>query len=160
MKTKIQQIQEVLGVVADGIWGPISQAAMDKETGKGKVYVGKASSFADPKDIEAFKKCKKTGKTDRQCFAVGDNGIGQFGANTAQEHTPMCALHATQMTKDFGSIAKSAHQKMKVTANGKTVICLVEDRMSAPGRIDLNPAAAKALGLKPPFLVSATWQKA
>ena len=160
--TKIQEIQKILGVVQDDIWGPKSQAALDAEIDKrkGKVYVGKASSFADPKDIEAFKRCKRTGKTDKQCFAVGDNGIGQFGANTAQTHTPMCALHATQMVKDFGSIAKAAHNKMKVTANGKTVVCLVEDRMSAPGRVDLNPAAAKVLGLKPPFLVNATWQKA
>lgn len=157
--TKVEAIQQILGVVVDNIWGPKSQAALDAETGRGRVYVGKASSFADPKDIEAFKRCKKTGKTDKQCFAVGDNGIGQFGANTAQTHTPMCALHATQMIRDFGSIAKAAHQKMKVTVNGRTVICSVEDRMSAPGRIDLNPAAAKVLGLKPPFLVNSTWQK-
>ncbi len=158
---KIEQIQDILEVTVDGIWGPKSQAAFEKViTGGGKVSVGKASSFADPADVAAFKKCKAQGKTDKQCFAVGDNGIGQFGEITAQTHTPMCALHASDMIAYFGSVKASAHKEMKVHANGKSVVCRVEDRMSSPKRIDLNPAAAKALGLKPPFLVAATWQRA
>lgn len=159
--TKLEQIQTILGVKADGIWGVKSQAALNKEIaaheGGSEGFKAKASSFADPADVAAFKKCKATGKTDLQCFAVGDNGIGQFGKITAQDHTPMVALHAKDMIAKWGSVAGAAHREVQVQANGKATIARVEDRMSSPGRIDLNPAAAKALGLKPPFLVDATW---
>ena len=154
---KIEQIQEILEVKVDGIWGKKSQAALDRAINGGIQSNYKASSFADPADVAAFKKCKKAGKTDKQCFAVGDNGVGQFGANTAQEHTPMCALHGDDMKALYGSIAKAAHQKVNVTVGSKSVVCAIEDRMSARNRIDLNPAAAKVLGLKPPFLVPVTW---
>jgi peptidoglycan hydrolase-like protein with peptidoglycan-binding domain len=158
---KAKAIQRFLGVKPDGDIGPETVNALFDHLGLKTAYpvrTGKASSFADPADVAAFKRCKATGKTDKQCFAVGDNGIGQFGANTAQEHTPMCALHGNEMKATWGSIAGAAHEQVRVTANGKSVLCAVEDRMSAPGRIDLNPAAAKKLGLKPPFLVNATWQ--
>jgi hypothetical protein len=108
--------------------------------------------------LVAFKKCKATGKTDLQCFKVGDNGIGQFGKITAQEDTPMVAVHADSMKAKWGSVAGAAHRRVMVEANGEKVEASVEDRISAPGRIDLNPAAAKALGLKPPFLVDCTWR--
>jgi len=38
-----------------------------------------ASSFADPADVRAFKRCKAQGKTDQECFRVGDNGVGCWG---------------------------------------------------------------------------------
>jgi hypothetical protein len=146
----------------DGLWGPLSQGAMDellrlsiKE--RSKKY--KASSFADDKDIQAFNKCKKTGKSDIECFKVGDNGIGQWGDLTAQEHTPMCALHRDDMIKQWGSEANAKHRKVEVKVKGTSIVCIVADRMSAKNRIDLNPAAAKQLGLKPPFLVDSTWRK-
>ena len=50
-----------------------------------------------------------------------------------------------------------------VTVGEKTVVCELRDTMPAKANvkngagIDLNPAAAKALGLKPPFKVRATW---
>lgn len=154
---KIERIQDVLEVTVDGIWGPESQAALDLAiNARNKPYM--ASSFADPADVEAFKRCKAQGKTDKQCFAVGDNGIGQFGENTAQTHTPMCALHADDMIALYGSIAKAAHKKIRVTHESLSVICSVEDRMSVRKRVDLNPAAAQALGLRPPFLVPITWE--
>jgi hypothetical protein len=158
--TKIQQIQTILGVEADGYWGPISQAALDDLTSpkKGQTVRAQASSFADTQDINAFMECKRKGKTDKQCFAVGDNGIGQFGKVTAQEHTPMCALHAKDMIARWGSVAKAAHKYVLVAVGDRSIKCAVEDRMSAPGRIDLNPAAAKVLGLKPPFLVDCVWR--
>lgn len=117
-----------------------------------------ASSFADPADVRAFQRCKRTGKTDKQCFKVGDNGIGQFGAVTAQEDTPMVALHHDDMVRLWGSEKAAAHQKVKVTVGKKSVVAAVEDRMSSRGRIDLNPACAKVLGLKPPFLVACEWE--
>jgi hypothetical protein len=107
--------------------------------------------------VVAFTRCKATGKTDNQCFAVGDNGIGQFGKITAPEHTLWFAVHADAMKACWGSINAAAHRPVTVTVKGKTVEATVEDRISAPGRIDLNPAAAKALGLTPPFLVPCVW---
>lgn len=155
--TKIKQIQAILGVVPDGIWGPKSQTALNREIGNTAGFSVTASSFADPADITAFKKCKATGKTDKQCFVVGDNGIGQFGKITAQEHTPMVAIHADVMIAKWGSINGAAHRAVIVKFKGKSIIATVEDRMSAKGRIDLNPAAARLLRLKPPFLVPVTW---
>jgi hypothetical protein len=119
----------------------------------------KASSFADPADIKAFKKCKSEGKSDMTCFKVGDNGIGLWGHDTAQEHTPMCAL-----PRDVWKLAgKKGGAKVAVVANGRTVVGILGDTMPHTSNIkngagiDLNPAFAKQLGLKPPFLVTATW---
>lgn len=168
----IRACQRAAGVEDDGDPGPITwKAIYHKLTGEEWVEPIQeeddwedeatraiASSFADPADVRAFKRCKATGRSDLSCFAVGDNGIGQFGANTAQEHTPMCALHKTDMIKKWGSVNGAAHKKVRVAVKDKEVVCSVEDRMSAPGRIDLNPAAAKALDLDPPFLVDCVWQ--
>jgi hypothetical protein len=160
----IKACQRAVGVKVDGKPGPQTWNAIHKRL-TGKDFEDEwdsnraiASSFADPADVRAFKRCKATGKTDLQCFAVGDNGIGQFGANTAQEHTPMCALHKNDMIERWGSVNAAAHKKVRVTVRDKEVVCLVEDRMSAPGRIDLNPAAAKVLDLRPPFLVDCVWE--
>jgi hypothetical protein len=117
-----------------------------------------ASSFADPADLVAFHECKRTGRTDQECFKVGDNGIGQFGKVTAQTHTPMVALHADDMIAKWGSVAAAAHRKVRVTVGKRGVIARVEDRLGIRGRIDLNPAATKALGLTPPFLIPCTWR--
>lgn len=160
----IKACQKAVGAAQDGkpgkeTWSKIYKRLTGEEwdwTEEGVRSI--ASSFADPADVRAFQRCKATGKTDIQCFAVGDNGIGQFGANTAQEHTPMCALHKNDMIARWGSINGAAHKKVRVTVGDKDVVCLAEDRMSAPGRIDLNPAAAKVLDLRPPFLVDCVWQ--
>ena len=152
-------IQGILKVDMDGVWGPKSQTALNDAAARDSAVIAcDASSFADPADVAAFNKCKATGKTDLQCFAVGDNGIGQFGKITAQEHTPMVAVHGSLMKARWGSIQAAAHRPVVVTVNGKTITATVEDRISAPGRIDLNPAAAKQLGLHPPFVVPCTWQ--
>jgi hypothetical protein len=51
----------------------------------------KASSFADPADIKAFRRCKAAGHTDQYCFSKGDNGIGAWGGDTTSDF-PLCAL--------------------------------------------------------------------
>lgn len=153
----IAKIQAILGTKQDGQWGPISQGALNELLGA-KEFHCEASSFADPQDVMAFKKCKLTGKSDVACFDVGDNGIGQFGKTTAQDHTPMIAVSGPEMVKRWGSVFSAAHRPVSVTVNGKTITATVEDRISAPGRIDLNPACAKLLGLNPPFLVPCSWK--
>ncbi|HPA20742.1 MAG TPA: hypothetical protein PLU30_23545 [Verrucomicrobiae bacterium] len=133
-----------------------------------------ASSFADPKDVAAFRRCKaqrshrtKDGKlvihTDDYCFGLGDNGVGCWGDDTTGSD-PMCALPPEDMTERWGSPKAARHRLVIVTANGRTVVCTLADRMPARRNIrngcgiDLNPAACAALGLVPPIRVRATWR--
>lgn len=163
--TKIQQIQEIIGTAPDGRWGPISQAAFDAVIGKTSTDTrrGLCSSFADLADVRAFKRCKATGASDQACFRVGDNGIGCWGDLTAQETDPMCAVPPDDMIMRWGSVDAAKHKKVLVTANGKTITVKLADRMPWKKNIkngaiiDLNPAAAKELGLKPPFMVNGSW---
>lgn len=129
-----------------------------------------ASSFADPADVRAFQRCKAKGKSDLECFKVGDNGVGCWGDFTAQETDPMCALPPQEMEAKWGSVAAAKHKKVLVTLTGpggkltrKMVVCTLADRMPRKANksgagIDLNPAASKALGLRPPHLVPAEWE--
>ena len=121
-------------------------------------FQAEASSFADPKDLTDFQKCKAQGKTDKQCFKVGDNGIGKFGKLTAQTTTPMVAIHPIDATKRWGSMDAAAHRMVRVTVGSKSVDASVEDQLGVAGRIDLNPACAKKLGLNPPFTVDCEWE--
>jgi hypothetical protein len=155
------RIQKLLGIDADGFWGRVSQEALNNERDGGGAaastsaggFRAEASSFADPADVRAFERCKAQGKTDQQCFRVGDNGIGQFGKITAQDHTAMVAIHKDDMIARWGSVNAAAHRTVTVTIGGRTIHAAVEDRLGVAGRIDLNPAAAAQLGLTPPFLV-------
>jgi len=204
-KTTVQQIQKILGVKDDGVWGPKSQGALNTEiestgasnsklakiqkligleqdgvwtvksqkalnavlngtsaisnnVGGNGPFKAKASSFADPKDVADFEKCKAQGKTDGQCFAVGDNGIGAWGANTAQTTKPMVAVHKDDAVARWGSFDGAAHRSVRVTVGDASILAVVEDKLGTPNRIDLNPAAAKKLGLTPPFLIPCTWE--
>lgn len=121
----------------------------------------KASSFADPADVVAFKRCKENGLSDMQCFRVGDNGIGAWGHTTAQTHTPMVALPR----EDWKAAKKRGGAKVQIYYQGVIIEAILGDTMPARANIkngagiDLNPAASAALGLKPPFLVEGVkWQ--
>lgn len=124
-----------------------------------------ASSFADPADVRAYNRAKAAGKSDKEAFKLGDNGVGCFGDFTAQLVTPMCALPPDDMITKFGSVKAAKHARVKVESreNGAVVICLLADRMPWKKNIkngcgiDLNPAAAKALKLKPPFTHPVKW---
>ena len=153
----LARIQKILDVTADGFWGTKSQSALNKAVDNGVDFSATASSFADPADVTAFNKCKAQGKTNQQCFRVGDNGIGQFGKITAQTTIPMVAVHRDDMIAKWGSVPGAAHRPVMVTVKGKTISATVEDRLGVKGRIDLNPAAAIGLGLTPPFLIPCTW---
>lgn len=153
-----KQIQRLLEVADDGIWGPISQAALLNLLPRQERMATEFSSFADHADVAAFQKCKRTGKSDLACFRVGDNGIGQFGKITAQDHTPMVALHKTDMIARWGSVNAAAHRLVELSINGQIIIATVEDRVSAPGRVDCNPAVAKLAKLRPPFLIRGSWR--
>lgn len=125
-----------------------------------KIHNVKASSFADPADVRAFKRAKAQGMTDKQAFAVGDNGIGLWGDDTTSD-TPMCALPPEEWN-DFYHTARG--KRVMVAANGRTVICELRDTMPHEKNIrngagiDLNPAAVRELHLVPPIMISAAWK--
>src|SRR5438552_2661074 len=117
----------------------------------------RASSFADPADIRSFRHCKSQGKSDQECFKVGDNGFGLWDDDCSAGSGPSCALPPDDMIERWGSIGNARHKPVRVTANGSEVICLLKDRMpwkrhiTNGAGIDLNPDAVEALGLRPPI---------
>jgi hypothetical protein len=171
-KTKIAGIQTILGVEVDGIAGPETQAAWDELMYGDSFHVEYetyASSFADPADIEAFEKCKAEGNTDEYCFDYGDNGIGCWGASTVEGSGPACALPPEYMEQKWGSVDAAKHKKVRVIRTDPVlnlkhqVVCTLKDRMPCvencanEARIDLNPDAAAALKLEPPFIEPVVW---
>lgn len=124
----------------------------------------KASSFADPADVRAFKRCKENGGSDAECFKVGDNGIGVWGGNCAEGSGPCCALPPDDMIEKWGSINAAQNRPVRVTVGGEQVVCTLRDRMPWKKNIrngagvDLNPDACAALGLRPPVMADAEWE--
>lgn len=125
------------------------------------VHRGLASSFADPADVAAFYRHKQMGMTDAEAFRYGDNAVGVWGDRTDSDQTAMCALPPEDW-HPYGSDARG--KKVLVSANGVEVTCELRDTMPAKKHItngaiiDLNPAACKALGVKPPILIACAWQ--
>lgn len=119
----------------------------------------KASSFADPADVAAFKRCKEQGGTDQECFKIGDNGIGKWGTDTTQP-IPMCALPPEQ----WEHLENPKGTKVVVESNNRRVVTELQDTMPHEANItngagiDLNPEACKRLGYSPPIMVSARWK--
>jgi hypothetical protein len=155
----------------DGVWGNHSQKTLDAIVATAKTQSSpsaehhvKASSFADPSDIKAFKRCKERGGTDQDCFKVGDNGIGCWNDNVAEGTGASCALPPEDMEERWGSVNGAKHKLVEVSANGRVVTCVLRDRMPHRANIkngagiDLNPDAVRALGLEPPIMVSAVWK--
>lgn len=158
---KIEQIQAEIGAKVDGRWGIESQEAFNAIKADGTWHNTTFTSFADPADVIAFNKCKReTGKSDVFCFGRGDNGIGQFGKITAQEHTPMVAIHNDEMVRMWGSQAGAAHRPVELKLPGTDLIveATCEDRISERNKVDLNPASFKRLGLNAPFTERGQWR--
>lgn len=122
-----------------------------------------ASSFADPADVARFRRCKAAGNSDKQCFKVGDNGIGYWGDDTTEGSGCACALPPEDIIERWGTMAAGRRQPVSVTANGSTIRCLLKDTMPHRANIkngagiDLNPDAVKALGFTPPIMIPAIW---
>lgn len=124
-----------------------------------------ASSFADPADVAAFRRCKAQGKSDKECFKVGDNGIGCWGDDTTRVDIPMCALPPEDWIAKWGHGDNARGRRVKVTYNRRTVIGELRDTMPERAHItngagiDLNPGFARAFGFEIPFLVhNVTWE--
>lgn len=179
-----KKVQQILGTQQDGVpgihdsealaamlraaktngeWPPTTASATPTSPTPEPVdtswHEGKASSFADPADVRAFKRCKAQGKSDQECFKVGDNGIGKWGMDTTLPH-PMVALPP----EDWQHLPRPQGAFVIVEANGQTVRATLQDTMPRKANIkngaiiDLNPAACAALGLTPPMLVNARWR--
>lgn len=122
-----------------------------------------ATSFADPADINRFRRCKARGGSDLECFRVGDNGIGFWSDNTAGR-TAMCALPPEKIVEQWGSLDAGRLKPVLVFANQRQVICSLGDTMPHEvnirngAGIDLNEAACIALWLRPPVFVRAIWR--
>jgi hypothetical protein len=149
----------------DGVWGNHCKTEFEKvihPVADVGWFSGKASSFADSADIHAFDRCKAKGKSDQECFKVGDNGIGCWGDSTKEGSGPCCAIPGRRMTEKWGSRDAAKHKNVEVSINGKSLILPVKDRQSdnltSGAIIDLNPDAGQFFGLKPPFLVSCVWR--
>lgn len=168
----IKSIQELLHVAVDGKWGPQSESAKsllvqtkgpwpaEPSADVEGVHHVKASSFADPADITAFKRCRAAGNSEEFCFGKGDNGLGFGIYDTTEGSGPCCALPP----EDWAQFGRAAHlKKVNVSANGITIVCELRDTMPHKKNIkngagiDLNPDACRALGLRPPIMVDAEW---
>ena len=167
--TTIESIQQLLGVPADGAWGRISQRALD-ELLRGAPpdvipdgHTVKATSFADPADIAAYRRAKAAGASETEALRLGDNGIGCWGDDMTGSE-PYCALPPEDMIEKCGSIEAARHRPIEVFAHGRSTLCRLGDRMPSRAHItngaglDLNPAACRALGLTPPVATDAVWR--
>ncbi len=123
-----------------------------------------ASTFADLADVVAFRKCRAQGKSEQECFKVGDNGVGCWGDNTAQSSVPMCALPPEDMEEHWGSTLKARRKLVSVTYKDRNAVCILADRMPRRANIkngagiDLNPAAVIKLGIPKGGMVRVIWK--
>ncbi len=170
---KVIELQKLLGVSPDGDIGKRTRAAFEAldsaadseriifKTTESDPRIVKASSFADPADVRAFKACKAQGNSDQFCFSKGDNGVGKWGHNCADEDMRYAALPR----EVWAAAGKTGGAPMAVTYRGQRVTGSLGDTMPSLANIkngaglDLNPGFQKAFGLKPPFLLDGfTWE--
>lgn len=147
----------------DGIIGPKSRAEIQHLREQG-IRIGIGSSFADPKDVAAFRRCKERGGSDQECFRVGDNGKGCWDDDTSEGSGPSCAIPPDDMIELFGSVTKAKHRRLLVSGNGRVIEVMIKDRMPWKKNIvngaiiDLNPDAVRDLGWTPPMMHAVKWQ--
>ena len=125
------------------------------------IHSGKGTSFADPADIAAFKRCKANGMSDQEAFKYGDNGVGKWGDSCAEGSGAACALPP----EDWMPLGAAAHNAKVLVHHGNIgVICRLRDTMPHRANvkngaiIDLSPDACKQLGIQIPAEAQITWQ--
>lgn len=143
-----------------------------------------ASSFADPADVRAFKKCKAEGgywskgvwhpgSSDSHCFEVGDNGVGYWGDDVSEGTGPSCALPPEVI--DYFGLQHNSPLIVKNKKTGVEATVYLKDHMPhistleakearnpdrTKFRIDLNPDACHLLGISIPAEALVIWRKA
>lgn len=169
MVDQIRDVQRAVGVAADGNAGPLTWAAIHRKLGLDNEHVtgsvtGKASSFADPADIRAFKKAKARGLSDQQAFKFGDNGIGCWGDDVTNITIPYVAIRPDDMIAKWGSTEAARHKTLLLTIDDKTHACIAGDRMpwaknvTNGAVIDLAPGAQILFDLTAPFMLPCSWR--
>lgn len=165
----IEEIQTILhrffpDVKVDGDIGKRTMSAMaeldamgDRESMAqteplhGNSHTVKASFFAGPQDVSAFRKCKKAGGSDNFCFKSGDNGIGKWDMDCTREDRNSAALPR----EVWGQAGKTGGSPLSVTYHGKTVHGFLDDTMPSLANIhngcgiDLARGFAIAFGIHP-----------
>lgn len=149
--------------IADNWWGQKSSAAYNAFLASmNGAHRCIASTFANETDLAAFRRCKATGKTDGECFKVGDNGIGYWGADTTGDN-PIVALPPEDIIDKWESVNSGRGRIVLVTYEGTSVRCSLQDLMPHRANIkngagiDLNPGAVKALGITNGGMVEVEW---
>lgn len=136
------------------------------------MITGKASSYGDAKDMAVYQrelaKLLSEGiprkNAEARARKVGDPGVGWCDNILSNPSEPWIALPREDWQAKFKTKAKAHKAKVAVTIKGKTVICWLGDTMPSKANItngaviDLAPGAQAAFGLKPPFMVNASWQ--
>lgn len=124
-----------------------------------KIHEGIATTFADPADIRAFKRCKAQGKTDQQCFKVGDNGIGCWGDDCTawKPYVAVSPDYWKQLKNPRGAKVKVWHGAVFITAELRDTLPAVKN-VTNGAVIDLNACAAEALGIPVPCSANVKWQ--
>lgn len=115
--------------------------------------LGLADTFADYSDLRAYINARDNlGKSPEEALAYGDNGVGEWGAITAQTHTPMVAI----CPEHLDGQVHGARVLVINHNNGKQVTAIYDDarphyaHIPDGSLIELNPAACDALGITPP----------
>lgn len=135
-------------------------------------YTGKASSFADTRDVAAYRRALvsflKAGfsqsRAEAKARKVGDPGIGWVDNDVATESVPWVALPYEDWQARYGTKGKAHRAKVAVTIGNQTEICILGDTMPHKAEthtgavIDLAPGAQKIFGLRAPFMVPVTWR--
>lgn len=171
-----KQIQGILGTAQDGQIGPKTRAALDSlvalpdtapwppQAQGGAVRSGWATSFADPADVAAFRKCKSEGGTDEHCFGIGDNGIGFTGLDCTDESKPYIAIPYEDWHNKFGGAKEAEGKPVLLTVMGIEHECIIGDTMPHLDNItngavvDMGPGARKMWGLSAPLKIKASWR--
>lgn len=168
-------IQQLLHVADDGVFGDLTMSAMavlahanadvwPVPAAPDGAHEVKATSFADPADVRAFRQCKAGGNSDQFCFRKGDNGLGFGKYDCTAGSGPACAL-PPEFWAQFPD-ARDGKRLVKITndANGLVLICPQKDTMPhlpniANGAgIDLNSDACAALKISVPADARVTWE--
>jgi len=117
-----------------------------------------ASTFADPDDVIAFRRCKDRGGSDQECFLIGDNGIGCWGDDTTSTHEHLVALHHDVIVAKWGSLANGKHRLIQLVRENRVCLARLGDRCGIIDRIDLNPACQKTLDVPAGALLPVRWR--
>lgn len=128
----------------------------------------KATSFGDINDVKRFNQCKQRGGTDQQCFRIGDNGRGAWGAVTAQDVKCMVAVTPDDLFIEFGSSWRklACNEPVHITCprTGRSCVAYVQDIMphldhiTNGARLDMNPATCIELGLSGEVYEDVEWR--